>query len=241
MADAKLKVARAKKHLGDLKDELRRFRKSKPIIVRTERDLKHGGYVLHIKVRRVPPKINLIFGDFLYCTRSALDQLVWSLAKLTLPYPEHTYFPILDCNNSDNRRTFARYTNGVPPDAATIIESLQPYHRGDAEAAHRDLLWRLNALCAIDKHRRIPVHGDESFIVFPNLPRSLAQHIKFLRPNLVSIPATSKRQVRVDPKASFREVFGDMSDGIATDFEEVQEIHSFVAGDVLPRFVRFFR
>jgi hypothetical protein len=241
MADAKSKASRAKKHLGELRDELRRFRKSKPHRVRTERDLKNGGYLLYFKIRRIPPRIPLILGEFLYCTRSALDQLVWSLAKLTFPYPDHTYFPILDVCNSDSRRTFARYTNGVPADATRIIESLQPYHRGDAAAAHSDLLWRLNELCVIDKHRRIPVHGDESIFTFPYLPRSLAPKIKFIRENVMHVPASSKRQVRLDPKASFHEVFGDMSEGIASDLEECEEIHNFVARDVLPRFASFFK
>jgi hypothetical protein len=245
LTDAKLKLSRAKKHLSTLRDELRRFRKSKPISARSERDPKRGGYLLHIRVRRVWPVISLVLGDFLNCTRSALDQLVWSLAKLTLPYPEHTYFPILDVNNSDNRRTFSRYTNGVPADAATIIESLQPYHRGDASAAHSDLLWRLHTLCAVDKHRRIPVHGDESILNFPNLPRALKPRIKLVRRNVMGfvlhIPATSKRQVRLDPYATFHEVFGDSKEGIFLDLEECQEMYDFIACDVLPRFALFFK
>jgi hypothetical protein len=242
MADAKAKAARAKKHLHDLRQELWRFRKSKPLSVRTEHHPNKGGYLLHVKIRRIPTRVALILGDFLYCTRSALDQLVWSLAHLTIPYPEHTYFPILDRNNADNRHTFARYTTGVPPEATRIIETLQPYNRGTTEEAiHSDPLWRLNALCVIDKHRRIPIHGDESILVFPNLPRSLAPHITRVRHNVVHIPAATKRQVRLDPKASFRAVFGDLSQGFATDLEDLQKIHRFVAEDVLPRFSPFFK
>lgn len=245
IADAKSKMSRAKKHLDSLKRELRRFRNSKPISSRTERDLKKGGYLVRIRVRRVPPGMSLILGDFLNCTRAALDHLVWSLAKLTIPYPEHTYFPILDVNNSDNRRTFARYTNGVPAEAAAIIESLQPYHRGDVAAARNDLLWRLHTLCAVDKHRRIPVHGDESHIYFSNLPKSLRPHITLVGRGpmgfVLHIPAKSKREVRLDPHASFHEVFGDSEEGILTDFEECEEMYSLIARDILPRFTRFFK
>jgi len=244
ITDAKLKAVRAKKHLDNLRGELRRFRKAKPHTVRTEHDVKNGRYLIHFKIRKVPPGITLIAGDFLTCTRAALDHLVWSLAKLTLPYPEGTQFPILDrdiASDKQIKNRFNKQLTGVPSDAVRIIESLQPYHGGNTAAIQSHLLWRLNLLCNIDKHRRIPVHGDESYFSFPHLPRSLGPHVKLVRRNVVSIPGASKRQVRLDPKSSFKVVFGDLSQGIACDFSGLEEIYKFVAGNVIPRFMRFFK
>lgn len=47
----------------------------------------------------------------------------------------------------------------MPPEAAKIIESLQPYNTPNPTDVKIHLLWRLNKLCNIDKHTRIPVHG----------------------------------------------------------------------------------
>src|ERR1700733_5129185 len=161
LADAYLKTTRAKVHLDALRNELDLFRKSKPVAVFRTEDLKRGRYSIRIKITDTPHCIPLILGDLLYCLRSSLDQAIWSLAKLTAPYPKGTQFPILEKLNASARKTFDAYTAGVPARAVRVIESLQPYHRANPPA---HLLWRLNRLCNIDKHRRIPVHGDEVII-----------------------------------------------------------------------------
>jgi hypothetical protein len=54
-----------------------------------------------------------------------------------------------------NRGSGLSKIQGIDPTAQTIIESLQPYHRG---ASYRDdPLWRLHELARIDKHRLLHV------------------------------------------------------------------------------------
>ena len=128
LADPYLKTVRAKEHLEDVRERLRAFREAGPCSFRREDDLEKGLYILRFKFKDIPDKIPLIVGDFLYCLRSSLDQLVWALAKTVGSYPSRTQFPILDTPDPGK---FAAYTNGVPTDAVAIMESLQPYHTGD--------------------------------------------------------------------------------------------------------------
>lgn len=107
------------------------------------------------------------------------------LAKVRKPYPNGTSFPILrECN----AQTLRSCTGGVPPDARKIIESLQPYHRPQSPITSH-LLWRLNLLWNIDKHRRIPVFGDVSTAMFPDFPKNLAHLVELDHANgIVSVP-----------------------------------------------------
>jgi hypothetical protein len=238
LTDAYLKTSRAKVHLDALGNELDMFRKSKPCSIFRKDNLKTGRYEIRVKVATTPDSIPLILGDCLYCLRSSLDQAVWSLAKLRVPYPEGTQFPILDTNNAKTRKTFSRYTANVPAGALRLIKSLQPYHRADPSA---HLLWRLNCLCNIDKHRRIPVHGDELIVHFPGMRRPLMRFVEFDHAQqMTSVPLAMKANMAFDPEVSFDVVFGDMSQGISCDFDGLTDIYNFVAKSVLPQFARFF-
>jgi len=72
---------------------------------------------------------------------------------------KETGFPIL--SDTDKKGRFGRGSHkwisakpkvvGIDPDAQAVIESLQPYHRGNAYDT--DPLWRLSELNNIDKHR----------------------------------------------------------------------------------------
>ena len=83
LADAYLKTTRAKLHLDSLRSELDAFRKSNPCRVFRKENYTLGRYEIRVKVEETPDHIPLILGDLLYCVRSSLDQLTWSLAKLT--------------------------------------------------------------------------------------------------------------------------------------------------------------
>src|ERR1039458_6707399 len=96
LVDPYLKTERAKEHLDSLRNELDAFRKSKPYSITFEDDVEHDRYRMRLKVSDTPFRIPLIAGDLFYCLRSALDQLVFSLAQLTTRDPKGTQFPILD-------------------------------------------------------------------------------------------------------------------------------------------------
>jgi hypothetical protein len=238
LADPYLKTSRAKEHLETLRQELNAFRDTKPCKFHSNDDLKNQSCRVTIELKDTPDRIPLIVGDIFYNLRAALDQLVWCLAKLTLAYPRKTQFPIL--GKLDDTK-FAEQTVGVPAEAAAIIKSLQPYTRGDAEAVESHLLWRLNKMCIIDKHMRIPVH---SSVVDFHLPASIMGSARFDSGGVMNIPLSAKpllkRYMALNPDVSFNVVFGDSFWGIDCDLEGIDAIYNFVADKVIPRFARFF-
>jgi hypothetical protein len=241
LADPYLKTTRAHVHLTALKAELEAFAESNPYTLAGEDDLEHGTYVIRFQMAEVPDLIPLIVGDFLYCLRSALDQTVWYLAKIGTPNPQHTQFPIIEVEHLSRRR-FKHQTAGVPTDAVAIIKSLQPYLGGNEATVWSHLLWRLDRLCNIDKHRRIPTHG--SALVLQNIlpaPVPGLSSEALDRGGIVRIPLAYKGQVDFNPAATITVIFGDLSEGIGCDFAGLDAIYEFVAHSVIPRFTGFFK
>ncbi len=238
LADPYLKTARAKEHLFEIRERLDAFRKNKPIAISHEDDLENQLHIVRLHVRDIPEKIPLIVGDFVYCLRSSLDQLVWALAHTTKPYPRNTQFPILD--QPDERR-IRDCTRGVPGDAVVIIQSLQPYTGQNPAAVRSHLLWRLNLLSNIDKHRRVPTDKNVTDINFPDFP---SQHRALIKDDIdagvISVPIFLKDKMRCAPSFSLNVIFGDSHEGIECDVDGLDAIYQFVAEAVLPKFLRFF-
>lgn len=239
LADPYLKTARAKEHLEDLRERLRRFRESEPCGIVREDDLKKRKHIIHFRIKSIPEKIPLVVGDFLYCLRSSLDQLVWALAKVPGSYPDRTQFPILDHVDTG---TFSRCTFGVPTNAVKIIESLQPYNGQTPAAIKSHLLWRLNKLCNIDKHRRIPTDATATTFNFPRFPKQFVPLIQVDHDKEMAIvPLVLKSKMALDPIAAVEVFFGDSHEGVRIDFDGLETMYKFVADSVIPRFARFFR
>ena len=237
LTDPFLKTSRAKEHLESLRKELKIFRESAPCKLIVEDDRKNQRCGVLTDISDTPDRISLIVGDVFYNLRAALDQLVWCLAKLSLPYPKDTDFPILDHPDPNK---FQRRTNGVPAAAVSIIESLQPYHRADAIKSN--LLWRLNKMCNIDKHMRIPVH---SSVVGFQFPANIVKAATFDQDDVMYIPLALKAQLKryraLNPSVPFEVVFGDAFLDVECDFDGIEEIYNLVANKVIPKFARFFK
>lgn len=74
-----------------------------------------------------------------------LDQLAWQLALINNPNPSRDVcFPIFGELKPDTPKKFKKATDDMPPDAAKIIEELQPYKRGVEYCD--DPLWQLGEL-----------------------------------------------------------------------------------------------
>jgi hypothetical protein len=237
MVDPYLKTTRAKKHLEDLRQELEVFYKSNPYRFVREDDVENQLHIVRMVHPDIPATISLVAGDIFYNLRAALDQLVWCLAKSrgTPSYPIGTQFPILEQRDPDR---FARQTAGVSTQALAIIETLQPYNTPNSADIPNHLLWRLNKLCNIDKHMRIPLHGATGVIT---RPMPIAQAGFFFGDNLVmKIPLSMKSEMALDPKVTFHVKFGDFFWKVESDFAGIEAIYEFVANNVIPRFTRFF-
>jgi hypothetical protein len=104
----------------------------------------------------IPSEIPLIIGDCLQNLRSSLDYLVWELCDAANVKPtEKNAFPV--CKDQQAFQSRKDALCGVPPNAAAIIERLQPFN--SAQGWMSSELWILNRLTNISKHRRILVAG----------------------------------------------------------------------------------
>jgi hypothetical protein len=96
----------------------------------------------------------LILGDAIYNFRSSLDQLAFALVppeSMTREIETTSAFPI--SRSDDHFARISHRVKGVPEQARTVIEGLQPHKR---QADYRDdPLWILEELSNIDKHRTL--------------------------------------------------------------------------------------
>jgi hypothetical protein len=244
MRNSQSKLAWAQGHLKLLDLEIGEFANSNPYILTREDDPEQHSHVLRFRLLDVPDPICLIAADAVYSIRTSLDQLVWSLARLK-GIPKRTTFPIIKGPVLTKSRlvSFNDSLFDVPSEAICEIDALQPYHRGSAFKTHP--LWRLDEICNLDKHRRIPANGSASIIHFPNLT---AEDRRNGIPTIetsddgfeASVPIDLKHKLDVYPKMQYAITFGGDISGISEDFKSLMEIYKFVAESVLPRFERFF-
>lgn len=150
---AKEKVKRAIKHLNEFIKEAGSFQRGAYTVL-VEKDEQPDSVKLIAKDMGSgdpPIPLILIAGEVAYQLRSALDHVIYILAKET---PEGSrQFPICDSPKEYESRGLSMI-KGVSDSASALIDSLQPYHRGSD--AHKDTLWVLKKLNNTDKHRVIP-------------------------------------------------------------------------------------
>jgi hypothetical protein len=111
------------------------------------------------KTLRPPPKIwASMVGDSIHNLRSALDHLAWQLASEDRR-SKRTSFPIFDHRKGPNGydAKSPKMLAGMPDEAKTLIESLQPFQAGGKEAARATALSRLGRLDNFDKHCELAV------------------------------------------------------------------------------------
>jgi hypothetical protein len=176
--------------------------------------------------------------------RASLDQLVWGLARLK-GIPRRAAFPIVDgpVLTKSKLASFNDNLVDVPAEAICEIDALQPYHRGTAYKSHP--LWRLDEICNLDKHRRIPANGSASVMQFPNLTaEDTANGIMTVEVSddcfVASVPIALKHKLDFNPTMQYKVEFGGDVSGISEGYGGLFEIYKFVADSVLPRFTRFF-
>lgn len=239
--NANLKIARAEEHLEAVEQEIRIFHESDPCTMVPKKHSQTGHFGFQITVPAVPRGAGIIAGDFATCLRASLDHLVWQLALLRTPSPNrHTCFPIYGAIQKGTRANFRKSVKDIPTQAASIIESMQPYNRGDS--FRDDPLWKVNKLCNIDKHREIPTWGTTA-------------HVKMLLPKgaqvrtiddgnvVIAIPEGGgvEPYTGMEPQLSTLDVFfGNTSVGIQLTVRDLRSIHEFIRDEVIPRFEGFF-
>jgi len=156
------KLIRAEKHFAEVRSVLRSCNKGRCKLI-PEKDEQLDVLVLRISIEpKGSPTLSAVVGDFLFTIRCVLDHLVYGIVQRAgITVSRQHMFPITD-SLSAFRKEAKRRLNGVPADAQTVIERLQPYNTGN-EA----LRW-LDCLHNMDKHRTlnvtIAVSSDTHFV-----------------------------------------------------------------------------
>jgi hypothetical protein len=96
----------------------------------------------------------IVLGDAVHCLRSGLDQLMWGMCD-PKERGQRTQFPICLSKREWITEAPARYW-GASEGFVKVLDRLQPYQRGDVNAAREHPLAQLMALSNLDKHRTIP-------------------------------------------------------------------------------------
>ena len=147
----RLKVERAKEHIADLDNAIRRFSESDPYEISTKekKAIEHIAFYV-AKINPVPDHISLILGDAVHNLRSALDHLAWQLVEAGGRIPDRdTMFPICQIPKNYAAALKGGKIKGVHPNAEKLISAMQPYPTRD------QTLWEINRLDIGDKHQLI--------------------------------------------------------------------------------------
>jgi hypothetical protein len=164
LEDIRSKVQRAEKNIEDFRAVVERFKATNPYHIVRQPDIKAGQIVYYVlKADPIPPSIRAIAGDVLQNLRTALDYLACALVPdCRKGGAGHIYFPILNRAPTPEqiKTAFDGKVKGASEEAIKKIASLNPHKGGD------DILWRLNALNNINKHRLlVAVQASASLIV----------------------------------------------------------------------------
>lgn len=151
-------IFRAAFHHKCLQSELEGYFKTNPGHIVLEADSSLDSISFTIKPKKpMPARFGIIVGDCLQNLRSAMDYLVWELVLAAKNEPsDKNMFPICSTSERFKEQVCSRKRlMGVPPDAVTEIDRLQPHTLG--QDRQKSILWAIDGLVNINKHRRIPL------------------------------------------------------------------------------------
>ena len=165
----RLKVDRAEKHLHELEAKIRTYADGHPYEAirarHAKKDTRDWAYLLRV-TKQPDPRMAIVCGDVVHNLRSAYDHLAVAIAPRSRRW--QAGFPIelediwekdeggVYIVADDNRRaSYLSRTTGMPKDALTIIDELQPYNaRTDPKHHPLAIISRLDNA---DKHRELLV------------------------------------------------------------------------------------
>jgi hypothetical protein len=155
-----LKIGRARLHGQTLRDSIEEWLNKKPLTATSEFIEGRTGYRLVVDEFSSPPLLEhwaLLVGDCVHNLRSALDNLVYGLARIKADPPRDPrsiQFPIFASREAFQKSGAARATlEQLPARAAELVTAWQPFHRDSAAHIAADALNLLHHLSNQDKHR----------------------------------------------------------------------------------------
>lgn len=154
--DAREALARAEEHIKNFDSEARRYIESGTSASITETKREGAQEITIVKYAQVPVRMASIACDAVNNLRMALDRLGYATATATgKENPEQTYFPFTEHDRAFDNPEAMRRSEDVPHEVMALFRTFKPYKGGN------DLLWALNRIANINKHRLlVPVLVD---------------------------------------------------------------------------------
>ena len=174
------RVVRTEEHLVDLRERLAATLQLRENSVGAKFAPNPPYSLLLIRPLNMPTplRVGVLIGEICYNLRSALDYLVFELARLDSGVPQKgTQFPIVDTANEFRSKRTIAYLRGVNQAHIAAIERLQPYMGCNWTKTLRDF-------SNPDKHRQLVEIGGQ-FAAFG--------HDRVSNPNFDSIHAPARR------------------------------------------------
>ena len=245
------KLWRAQQHVAAVHDTAHAFLKSDFYTFGTEQDRKGRLVLKVVEAQPMPPVLSVLIGDAAHNLRSALDHLMFLLARpRTEAQQRYVQFPLVD-----RRRKFAGTKGNMPGVARgvrTAVEQLQPYHR--RKWPETALLGHIAVIDNWDKHRTLTttataLEGSRLNLMISG-NTSLQRQESFrgrVKPGAIVARfemgySEVGAEVQVNPELTLMPVFGD---GMPKQIRGLPVISTlgnagmFIENEVVPRFERF--
>jgi hypothetical protein len=152
-AASRLKIARAKRHIGEFRDAAQQFLLSAPARIVAEQLPeweKLDSIVWTVRdARPIPIELSAILGDAIHNLRTALDLMATDLVRLNGKSTKKVYFPFAFNARELDAQIKAKNMDRAAPDALKLLRSLKPYAGGNAA------LRGLHDLDITDKHQAL--------------------------------------------------------------------------------------
>jgi hypothetical protein len=250
----RLKLERADKHLDELYELIDplRGRREYPVVESMERYRNAMVWVYRLDLASVAmsERFPIVFGDYLFNVRSALDHLAVAIAprkrRHSVSFPIFTEDPLArderggDYLHAEKARKWLSITKGLPDECVAQLTTLQPYHPhglpGERYAPKNHSLTILSALQNADKHRELVPALTGLSQTEATIAGEVSGVVPTLRDGAVLVRAEAKMEVKVESAASVG-VGGD--DTVWNIDEFLARIGAFVRDEVLPRLEPF--
>ncbi len=141
-------IGRAKTHIRDLDRKIGFFLQQEPCAVVVETDADGVDQLHKLKLTKsLPDVMEDIASDAIAQLRASLDQATYAtVAAGGKPDAKNTYFPIAD-DVSKLENVIKGWCKDIPKEIVDVMRTFKPYKGGN------NLLWALNRICNINKHK----------------------------------------------------------------------------------------
>jgi hypothetical protein len=261
------KLGRAHEHIEAFNSAAQEFW-SEPNIYRAiaDTDRRRRGVYRLVEVKNPPVDLSLHIGEAAHQMRSSLDHLMWMLAQPSPGKENQVSFPIVDSlfqfrGKMPRRKVLPRnppraarhQMPGVQRGVRTVIESIQPYHsRAWPETR---ALAQLRDISNWDKHRALITAAAGLTIFEPNLTlgdgirlKKIETFRRVLKPGAILARFEVENgpvgaEMKMKPEIEITPQFDERAPTSVRGQSVVPLLRSclsFLAGELMPRFFRFF-